>query len=332
MADPTATSPTALRRVQLGQETTPGTAVPATIKWPGTCTMKETLILSRPKDETGTMADARRTSVVGEEVDISLEGNLTYESILYLLNLCMKEVATGAGIGDDKTWTFSPALTGINTPNFMTIEYGDGNEEHEAYFCMGKSLELNFAVNEPLKGKAVIVGQNLTVASFTAALPLPTDLEEILGSKMMLYIDALGGTIGTTLEAATLIDGSFKLSGFEPSRHGAATIYYDTWSQPPIHIECDLTLEFNAGAKAQRAIYQAGTQQLFRLKATGTLITGAIYKTLTIDFCGVYTDFSTLEERDGADVVSVKIEGELNSSTWAKLVEIVVVNKTATLT
>ena len=69
---------------------------------------------------------------------------------------------------------------------------------------------------------------------------------------------------------------------------------------------------------------------MFRLQSLGTLITGEIYKTLTLDLAGVYTKWATLVDRDGADTVAVTVESEYDP-TWLKMFEIVVINKVSTL-
>jgi len=53
-------------------------------------------------------------------------------------------------------------------------------------------------------------------------------------------------------------------------------------------------------------------------------------KRLRLDFCGIYTDWATLSDRDGEDVVEVTLSDE-RGTTYTKLFEVAVVNKVPTL-
>ena len=86
-----------------------------------------------------------------------------------------------------------------------------------------------------------------------------------------------------------------------------------------------MTIVFNSGAEAERLIWVAGTRRLFRIE-----VTGSSPNKLTLDFAGVYTSWSSLEDRDGEDVVKVTIEGEYDS-TDALYSKVVVTNQVGSL-
>ena len=90
-----------------------------------------------------------------------------------------------------------------------------------------------------------------------------------------------------------------------------------------------MTFAFNAGAEAERLLYEAGTPRLFRIKAIGSNL-GTDDKELTLDVSGIYSDWSTLEERDGEDIVSVTVSCE-RGATYTKLFEVLVQNGVSAL-
>ncbi len=462
----------ALKRIQVGREATAGTKVAATAKLMGTLTLEELMVLHRPDEERGSLADRHRTVLVGESVEAKFEGDLTFEQIMWWLaagiennwygdtanptgakhndnglftNLTnafdgssgtsvtivtftaaqdyiqirsaskfravrvdlgatVNAVAStitvtcsdgasgwlactlvrdgtlsgGASMAQDgvieftphaswlsdtvdgdagfwiriawsgnwtasvvindfytipfvTVWTYEPSLTAANTPQSLTVEYGDNTQEHEAEYMIASDLEFSWAPDEPVKVAASLFGRNLAASTFTS-LSDPTSLETAIGNKMRLYIDASGGTIGTTEKTSSIIDGSIKIeTGFKPVKHGTANLFgMDGLGEGKKKISANLTVVFNSGVETERTMYAAGTRRLFRLQTIGSLISGSDYNKITFDFAGVYTKFSTLQDKDGETTVSLTIEGEYDS-TWAKLFQIVVQNEVGAL-
>ena len=321
----------AFRKIQTGREATAGTKVAATAKQMGTLTMEEMMVLHRPDEERGSLADAHRTVVAGEGVELTFEGDATFEQLPYWLENSVNTVAGAVTDTSAYTYTYTPNLTTANTPKTFTIEYGDDVQEHEVEYCVTKELEISGAVDEPWTVKSSMFGRNLAASSFTGALSDPT-VETALVNLTKLYIDDSGGSHGGTELALTLIDFSFKLTtGFTPGKHGGSTLYFDALRQQKIKATLDMTLEFLTATEAERVKRVAGTNRLVRLEALGTLAGAATaYRTARIDMSGVYTKWGSLGDNDGADVVAVTLESEYDS-TWAKFLEIVVINAVATL-
>uniref|UniRef100_A0A6M3L468 Tail protein n=1 Tax=viral metagenome TaxID=1070528 RepID=A0A6M3L468_9ZZZZ len=228
-------------------------------------------------------------------------------------------------------WTYEPSLTSANTPQSTTIEYGDDVQEHESEYCVASGLEFSGAMDDVCKMKATIFGRNMAAGSFTGSLSDPSTLETAVANKTILSVDVIGGTVGTTPVSNSLIDFNIKIDGgFLPVKHGGSTLYFDAVSEQAKKVTTDLTLVFNTAVEAQRVLYKAGTQQLFQIKSTGSLIAGTTYKTFLVNFAGVYTKFKTHEEANGETIAKISIESQYDS-TWAKLFQIVVTNTIAAL-
>jgi len=252
-----------------------------------------------------------------DEYWVSLEFSANLTS-----NIRITELYT---ISETVVWTFEPSWTSANTPQSFTIEYGDDVQEHETEYCVARSIEISGAMDDVIKLKAEMFGRNFAADTYTS-LSDPSSITPAAANKTTLAIDAIGGTIGNTPKSSTLVDFSWKFeSGFIPSKHGGANSYFDLVAEKKKKLVVSATIVFNSGTEAQRLIWEAKTRQLFRIETTG-----ASPNKLTLDFAGVYTSWSSLEERDGEDVVKVTIEGEYDT-TDTLYTTVVVTNEVASL-
>ena len=132
----------ALRKIQIGKETTHGTAVAATYALYGKMTMEEPRKLHMPTDEeVGALAAATRSEVVSVgpvNIKWDQEG-VSYEQVLHALHMGVKGGITASQLDTETaySWTFSPSLTASPAPNSFTIEHGDNLQAFEAEYCMG---------------------------------------------------------------------------------------------------------------------------------------------------------------------------------------------------
>lgn len=391
----------ALRKIQIGEEGTKGTAVAATAALLGVLTMKDSPTIYRPIEEQASLADFRRSFKVANLADLSFDGDVTFEQILYLLHMGILGSVSGVGDGDAKTWTFTPNLTGTGTFDSFTIEFGDDVQAWEAEYCMARAIELSGVMNEVMKVRGDIFGRKLTPISFTEGISPPT-VEPVIFQRARLYIDNEDGTIGTTEMASTLISCNFAInSGLTPKRYANGSKDFSAYNENVKGVELRMTFAFNSGAATERLLFDGETLRLIRIVAEGSEIetedstattennfsaaavefpssdgtkivwpgpiklddeqmwcwkvesnqvfvtrgyngtTPAAHdsavaihnvtnKKLTLDFCGIYTDWATLSEREGEDIVEVTMSTQLGTN-YTKLFEAVVVNKLSTL-
>jgi hypothetical protein len=321
---------TALRKIQIGKESTKGTAVPATAALLGDLTMDEAHTIHRPEENRGNLASYTRSVKVGTEAKLSFQGDATFEQILYWLHMGMLGNVTPTGAGSAKTWLFTPDMDGAGVFDSFTIEHGNNIQAYEAEYCMASAIEIAFAMNAPTTIKVDIFGRQKTAVSFTTALTPPT-VETILGQKWKLYIDAETGTMGATELAAHLIAASYKINtGLSPRHYGDGNLYFTRYFEGKKSVELKLTLAFSASAETERTKFDGSTLRLVRLQNIGSLISGSDYKKLTLDFCGIYTSFPPLSDRDGEEIVEITLQSQMGS-TYTKLFEAAVVNAVAAL-
>ena len=321
-----------LRKIQIGKETVKGTAVAATAVLLGQLTMRENPIIHRPEEERAQMAQYSRGVKVGNLAELTFEGDVTYEQLLYWMHMGVLGAVTPSTVDTSaRLWTFTPAMTAAGVFDSFTLEFGDNTQAWEVEYCMVRDIEISFAMNAVARIKVTIFGRKMAATTFTPALTPPT-VESIPGQQFKLYIDAESGTMGATVKASSLISASYKiLPGLYEKRYGSGSLDFTAYGETFKDVELKATFAFNAGAEVERLLLDGNTMRLIRLKSEGTLV-GAVsaLKYLSLDFCGVYTDFSTLEERDGEDVVSVTLRGQ-RGTTYTKLFEVLVQNSVTSL-
>ena len=316
----------ALRKIQIGKESMAGTKVAATDKLIGKLTMEKEVKLHRPEDERGSLAPNHRTMVTGEAVNLSYEGDLTFEQVMYLLSMAVDDRVAGDVDGSGYKWEYEPNLTTPNTIKTYTFEYGDNVQEYEAEYVGCSELEISGALDEPLKVKATLFGRNQEASTFTGSISDPLSLTPALTNKTKLYIDDIDDQvtypIGTTPKSSILTSFTWKLvTGFTPRKHGGAELYFDSLAEKPKKVSLELTFDFNSDAHTEWTKYVAGDRRLLRLETTHDSL-----NKLELDMAGVYTKFSSLEDSDGADTVKVSLESEYDSE-WGKLFAVTVYNE-----
>lgn len=260
----------ALRKIQIGEESTKGAAVAATAALLGQLTMKSSPTIHQPAEERGQLAEFSRSVKVANLAELTYEGDATFEQILYLLHMGVLGNVTPSADGTARTWTFTPTMAAATVFDSFTIEYGDDVEQWETEHCMASLVEFIFAMNEPVRMRGDIFGRKMTVCNFTTSLSPPT-VESILSQRARIYIDNEDGTIGTTEKSSTLIAATYSINtGLTPKRYGDGSQDFSGYDENFKGAELKMTFAFNAGAEAERLKFDGATQRLIRILAEGS--------------------------------------------------------------
>jgi len=324
----------ALRKIQLGQETTAGTAVAATTVWRGNGVIKDAREIVIVEEDIGLFVGDGRSFVAKLGAALELEDTpATFEQLPYILSMgLMKDVDGSAdGSGSGKIYTYNLSTNAQATPLTMTIEQGDNTRVDEMEYSFVTEWRLSGSHGEALQMGASVVGRQATDAEFTASVAIPT-VEEILFGKGKLYIDAT--TMGTTLKSGTFL--GFELtgdSGFRAVHTGDGNLYFYAHKQQKPKITGVLILEHDATGEAELNAARAETKRLVRMVFEGSALTTAgtayTYKSLVIDAPIKYTEVPQVEDEDGDDVVRLPFEVLFDGTNNF---QIVVVNQLSSLT
>lgn len=302
---------TALRRIQLGRETTAGTAVAATTIWRGIGTIEDQRETQFPDEHVGIMGGVARTYVPRLQGQLDFESvPATFEQLTHIFEAGIKELGSGVEDtgGSGYVYAYDLPTTTPNTPKTYTIEGGDneGVEEMEHAFVTEFTLDGN--AGEAVMVTATWQGRQVVASSFTTPLSIP-DVEEILFSKGKLFIDNVDGTAGTTQVANSWLSFSLNHStGFQPVYTGDGELYFSFVKQIGPEVTLDVTFEHDASSIAEKDAWRAQTPRLIQMLFEGSAFTTAgsdfTNKALIINLVGKWESFEKIGEQNGNDVVA----------------------------
>jgi hypothetical protein len=320
----------ALTKHQFGIETVHGTAVAAdTMLLAETSPLTPDRMPERVEENTGLRAAGYRIRD-GDVVAVTDSLNLPhayYQALPALLSCGLKGGVTPAeqtsGQGD-YLWTFTPSMTGDNTPDSMTLEVGDDVDAYEREHLMFEGYRIQGSVNQGRGSAPVVVeGQYFarqnTKTSFTGGLSLPSSPQNLSAKLARLYRNAAWADLGNT-EITNLLR-SFDIqimTGLHPKFFGSANRYFDSFGQDRIGFVASFTFEGNAAADDIYDLMQAGTTSFLRLAVNGAQIGTGDPHSLVIDMAGFWHDVIPLSAEDRGNNIHAAILTDLYDPTGAQ--------------
>lgn len=332
----------ALRKVQLGQETTAGTAVAATALWRGSGVLKDLTEIEFLEEDVGYLSGLLRTRIPKTGGEITLESGCTYQQLPYVFQASFYDTTPTTDASSAQIWTWevqNDSSDYVNTTDLQTytIEAGDNQQcEQMAYgFC--REFSITGAVGEGLDISAVFEGQAVETTSFTASIAVPT-VNDILFTKGKLYIDVSSDTPGTTQVTQTLFSVDLNVTtGWRPYYAADGNTYFSFAKRTRDEIVLTVTFEHNATAVTEKANWRAETERLLQLKFEGpalaTTDSGATYDVMTfkVNLWGKWETFDALSDNEGNDQVVGTFRAGYSSAGGHKA-QFIVANESATLT
>lgn len=309
----------ALRRFQLGPETTPGTAVAATFKLVGNATA--TIEIEREMEDFPRQTYAPVTDGgidLRHGTPISFEGNATFEELLHVLASVI-EIPTTAGEGP-YTHTFDRPWDGPPTLKAYTAEWTetDGATKHvqkEAAYLTGSAFEIGIASGEITTVKWDAFARKSADTTETPALAALTGREPIPSALWAVYLDDAAGGIGGTLLSDVVRSATLSYGGAVVPAHnleGRAALDFTGIRHLPFTPESAptlaITMELAASAGEELAHYIAGDKRFVRLTATS----GA--KSITFDGCWVHASPPEISEDEGVVLATFNLRLESDAT------------------
>jgi hypothetical protein len=308
---------TAYRRVQMGAETTPGSAVAATSYWRGKASLQDNRETVFPEEHIGILPGVDRTYVPSYGATVTLEQvEATFEQIPYLFEMGIKSVdpttdSNGNGIF---TYIMPIATTDILTSTDLstyTFEIGNNAECHEVEYCFAKTITLSGDAGSGLMMGGELEGRQSSTSTFTGSLSIPT-VEEILFSKGSLYVDAVGDTIGDSQISNQFLSMSLSITtGWQAVKTGEGNLYFSFVKQVTPEILLEITFEQNTEAIAEYDYWVAETARQIRVRFDGSDAS----KYLILDMAGKWDNFGpTQNEQDGNDTLTGTFRAKYDST------------------
>lgn len=302
------------RFIQLGRETTAGTAVAATTVWAGEANKFENLAVPVfPMEDRGRLSPSDRTYVpqVGGKLTPPA-CPATFEQIVHIFEAGI-EADTPASDGSGYIYEYNFPTTAANTIKTYTIEAGDGAQCDEVEYCFVPEFKLAGSAGQALTMQPTWQGRQLTDTAKTAGQVVPAVRETINVSKGSVFVNDTFASLGATAVSSTIVgltmDVKTGLSAHFTADGGALCFTDINQNDPSGSI--DVTMEYNATGVAEEAKYLAGTGRFLRIQFNGAALNtpGVTYttKALRIDCYGKWESFSQLDaSSEGNDVVTGK--------------------------
>ena len=305
----------ALRKIQLGRETTPGTKIAADIIWRGTGSIHDNMDLVFPTEDIGMLVPVGRSYISRYEAGLTLnETEATFEQLPHLFEMGIESVTPTPTGTSDYTYTYimpyaSTDLVSSTDLATYTVEGGDNAAEEEFGYAFARSISLTGSAGQALMMSAEIVGRQVEAGTFTPGIAI-ADVEEILFGMGKLYISDVKAFPATDLISNQLLGMSLSIkTGWLPLYTADGALYFSFIKQTTPEVTLQITFEHDTTAVAEKAAWRAQTPRIIRL-----IFTGTDGKELAIDIAGKWQSFDVLGEQDGNDIVSGTFRGTYNST------------------
>lgn len=323
------------RKLQLGRESSKGTAVAATTIYRGLGTLQDDLNLVFPEEDVGILGGVDRTYISKLAGSLAMdEAEATFEQANHIFEAGIHTATptTDASSGFIYTYDFIWSTTDTNTIKTYTIEGGDNQEVEEMEYAFVTNFKLTGSAGEALMISADWVGRQIALSSFTGSLSIPT-VEDILFSKGKLYIDPTSDTAGTTQKTSTFLEMDLDVNtGWVPVDTADGNLYFTFDKNVGSEILLNVTFEHDGSAAAEKVNWRAQTARQIQVKFEGsdlgTTDAGATYdkKTLLVNMVGKWESFDKIDEQDGNDIVKGVFRAAYNATAGYKA-QMILVNE-----
>lgn len=317
-----------LRRIQLGKETTPGTAVAATTRWRGGATqLDDQRVIEQIEEWIGIIDGADRTAVVQLLGMLQLDDvPATAEQFPYLAAMGFGGPTTGAadGAGTSKIYTTNIPTTAKPTAVPYTIQGGDDFEVEQMEYAVCTKISLKGAMGQTAKMGGTLLGRQVARlgTGFSAATIPAVAAGEFPTQKGKLYLDAIGGTYGATQVSNLLI--AFQLDYeivWQPTFTMDGNLYFSYPSYVSHKVSGQLSFLHDTGADGntgQKANWRAQTALKMRIELNGDAVAspGTTYsqRKIIADAPIKYLNPGPLGDDNGNDIVVLKFASRYNTT------------------
>ena len=321
----------ALRRIQFGKESTAGTAVAATEFVVGKLGQKLEQELYMPDDlETGRLASFERSEVIARESVLPFESDANYEQIAMFLDMAVRGGVSATG-ADPHLWVFEPVYNASNAPGSYTVEYGDNVHQFETSYVSCRQLEFSGQVGDVVKINADLFGRDTISSSFTSNINVPSVLEAVKMAHGKLYVnDTWTALVGNSPAevGGTLVDFSYKImTGITPQKFADGRLDFSELAEAKRHVELELTAAFNTTTSGYfDTLYKNQNSSGANVGAQGMRMFGLHFdngatttsnRKLKLQLSGKLTEYDTLTEREGQNIVKLKVVSEYDDTPGA---------------
>lgn len=319
--------------IQIGVESTAGTAVTATKKLQALTVELDT---AAEFDQFGPSGNLFNTiSVPRQEWSSgSISGYPTYTELAYVLSnvLGAATITTPSGATSARKWTWAVSSTTPWAPKTWTIERGvSGDTAEQAAYAVLSGINMSFSRTAAPEIGGDLFARRLDYTATLATGATTLNNVPILATEVDVYADSASGSIGST-KLTRSFNAGFSLGGlFNPvwSINSALTSFGTHVIAKP-DATASLQLGNDSVGRAYVDLFRGGDTKFVRIQAVGpTIETGHTYK-LTIDLAVKVTDAPSRSDVDGLSTLDWSF-GLVHDSGWGKALNVELITDIAAL-
>lgn len=318
-----ATALTALKKqIQIGNESTPGTAVAAVEVLLAVIEADLTSqVFHYPEDDRNLLAEHKGNEFkVADEFEFEITGNVNHRHAAFLFGnaIAGNVTATQPDATNEPLaylWTYQGGLTTANTPDIAagidtyTIEFGDNVDDYEAEFCFTKTLVITGEPNEPVKFEWTITAAQVTAGITPTAALSVVAVQYFPSNTVSFYIDTAYANIGNTVKADLLKSWTWTLETMFTGRFTASGAFtYQGVNEDWKKVELEMEYLRGTLSETEQALWIAGSTTYLRIKLLGGTELDAAQSNppyIYLDGAYHYTEWEAPEDSDGARTISV---------------------------
>lgn len=314
-----------LRKIEMRRESTAGTDPGSGgTTWRGKGTIKDDRKQDRVSQDVGIIGgtDEVNESMLGGSLSVT-QTPATFEQFLHILEASIKTATPSQdGAGTDYIYTYALPSTSANTIKTYTLRGGDDNEVEKMLYCFVKDWTFSGDGRNAYQLAANWQGREVTLSSFTGT-SLPTVNYANFGMSK-LYIEAIGGTYGSTIKSNTLRMVNLKyISGIEAkdTADGRKDFSFAQTGQD-YQFTGQLEFEHDSIASANKVDWRAMTAKKLQLKVEGSTAfatPGTTYSvpTLLFNLPIRWSNAEKIGEKNGNDIVTMSFFSAYNTTAAA---------------
>lgn len=317
--------------VQLGIESTPGTAVSSGKKLLGTSFMttpNPDVSLFRPNgNKFDTIASLNREWTRG-----TIDGQMSYTDLCYLFSSLIAADVSGSVTGTTGySYNYVSDSDGPDTPTTYTIEQGSSVRAHEFAYGLVTGLTLTWS-NDGTKVGGDFIGKALSDGITMTATPTEIALQPVMRTETLLYIEDSTAALSGATALARVLSFEWSLADrWAPIWAINGTTTFPAVIESVPNGQFKFMVEADAEGMGFLSDLRAGTTKFVRIEATGPQIgAGPATYSLVIDTAIKLQESSELHDEDG--VYAVEWTGKFtHDATWGKAFDITVINALSAL-
>jgi hypothetical protein len=233
-----------------------------------------------------------------------------------------------------RRWTFTPLGRSEDTIKTFTVEAGSATRAQRATYGLFTGLEVTFNRTDGVQLSGSMVGQNMTDNATLTGSPTAYEDVPILPTHLNVYIDTTSGSFGSTKmtrDFNAVFRCNDKFGTVWPINSANASYVSHVNTEPAIQME--LTFEADSQGMAFLTNARAGSALYVRMEAVSTVLAGSTqFYDLKIDMAGKISEVGSFDDTDGVKTWTITLDAFYDTN-WSsgRYLNIVSTNKTATL-